>query len=83
MSAERPYVTRVYWDNGRGFARLNGKSYQLEVVPVIDGIPHCTMLDYIPCVIALVQPFAEKVRDLEVHERQSMERWLVSLKGLW
>jgi hypothetical protein len=83
MSVELPYVVRVYWDNGRGFARHIGVHRVLNVQPVIDGLPRWTMLDYIPQVIAIIQPYAERVRDMESREQRNVARWLEELKGLW
>jgi hypothetical protein len=83
MSIELPYLVRVYWDNGRGFARDYGVHRVLDVQPVIEGLPRWTMLDYIPQVIAMIQPYAGRVRDMESHERRCVAHWLDSLKGLW
>lgn len=83
MSGDFPYAVRVYWENGRGFARHVGMHRVLEVQPVIDGLPRWTMLDYIPAVLWLIQPYAERTRDMESHERRSVARWLESMKGLW
>jgi hypothetical protein len=78
-----PYVVRVYFDGGRGIARQSGVQRHLQDAPLIDGLPRFTMLDYVPSVVAMIQPHAEKVRDLTVVEQGCVERWLASSKGLW
>jgi hypothetical protein len=84
MSTHHPYVVRVYFDHGRGFARQIGMPQrELATMPAIEGLPEFLMLDYIPQVIALIQPFGERARDMDAYECRSVARWLETMKGLW
>jgi hypothetical protein len=83
MSTDMPYVVRVYFDNGRGCVRMHGFRRALEIAPAIEGLPPYIMLDYIPASVAMIQPKFEKVRDLWKAERESVEQWLATVKGLW
>jgi hypothetical protein len=83
MSIDLPYLVRLYWDNGRGFARMNKVQRVLTIAPVIEGLPPFIMLDFIPAVVAMVQEPTDKVRDLWPLERASVQRWLDSFGALW
>ena len=83
MSIELPYVVRLYWENGRGVARLHGVQRALEAAPAIEGLPAYDMVDYIPKTVAMIRPVAFGVRDLDRHECSCIERWLEKMRGLW
>lgn len=44
------YPTRLFWENGRGTAKLHGKPVVLHAPPVLPGLPHLkvVMIDWAP-----------------------------------
>jgi hypothetical protein len=83
MSIDLPYPLRLYIDQNAKFIRVGGMPRKLESVPEIDGLPRYTMLDYVPRTVAMIQPYAEGVRDLSPWERECVLIWMLQTKGNW
>jgi hypothetical protein len=83
MSIDMPWPVRLYVDSGTRFVRVGGQPRKLEAVPMIEGLPRYTMLDYVPQVVAMIQPHAEGVRDLSAWERECVLIWMLQAKGNW
>lgn len=84
MSIDLPYPVRLFWENGRGVARWNGKPRMLGAAPAIEGLPVFDMIDYVPSVVEMIRPrgFATRYH-LEPAEKRGIEEWLQTMKGLW
>jgi hypothetical protein len=83
MSIELPWPVRLYVDGNSKFVRVGGQPRKLHAAPIIEGLPRYTMLDYVPQVIAEIQPIAERRRDLSSWERECVLIWMLQAKGSW
>jgi hypothetical protein len=83
MSIEMPHPIRLFVDSRNMFVRLGGMPRKLDSAPMIEGLPRYTMLDYVPQLIAEIQPFASGRRDLSPWERECVLIWMLQAKGNW
>ena len=72
---------RLFYENGRGVARLPGFERLLTKAPAIPGLPPIDMIDYVPLVVAMLRPLMWGQRDLEPHEIEIVRLWLHQQKG--
>lgn len=72
------YPLRLFWDAGRGCAKVPGVLRHLTAAPVIPGLPVLTMIDYTPGVCAMVLPHMGHLRDLTNPERAAIHAWLAA-----
>jgi hypothetical protein len=77
-----PYLTRLYWCGGKGYARLDGdEPVRLTAPPqclpgvVIDAI------DYVPGGVAMVMPRFSGWADMDGEQRAACEHYLRQLFG--
>jgi hypothetical protein len=77
-----PYVTRLYWSGGRGYARLAGEAPLRLVEPpqCLEGIV-VDALDYVPGGVAMVMPRFCGWTDMDGAQRAACERFLRQLFG--
>jgi hypothetical protein len=83
VSVDMPWPVRLYVDSCTMFVRLGGQPRKLETVPAISGLPLYTALDYVPKVIAEIQPVAARKRELSSWERECVLLWMLQAKGNW
>lgn len=70
------YATRLYWQNGRGIAKLHGKTVPLDNAPDI-GVPAVLEVDYIPEIgVANLQTRFERRRDMTPDEVKVCDKLL-------
>lgn len=73
------YATRLYWQNGRGIAKLHGKAVPIDKAPDI-GVPAVIELDYIPEIgVANLQTRFERRRDMTPDEVMACDKLLVEV----
>ena len=70
------YPVRIYYEAGRGCAKIPGRFKTLAAAPMIQGLPLITMIDYAPGVCAMVLPKHGERRDLTVPEIAAVHAWL-------
>lgn len=60
-----PYLTRLYWAGGKGYARLDGEEIRLTAPP--QCLPGVTVdsIDYVPGGVCMVMPRFNGWTDLE------------------
>ena len=74
--SEDLYPVRLFFDSGRGCAKVPGRFKTLTHAPLIQGLPLITMIDYAPGVCAMVLPVMGERRDLTVPEIAAVHAWL-------
>lgn len=77
MIADR-LPTRLWFEAGRGVARLNGHSRLLTQPPRLPKTEVCA-IDYAPGEALIVQPMHEGWRDLRADEVEAVKALLVEL----
>lgn len=73
------YQLRLYWEAGRGCAKVPGRYRNLSHPPQIPGLPSLNMIDYAPGVCAMLQSPYEARRDLTAPEITAVHAWLAHL----
>lgn len=74
--------TRLWWEGGRGVARLHGREVVLTAPPQVPGLD-VVAIDWAPGEASIVMPRNEGWRDLHPHEVAAVRALLEHLtKGL-
>jgi hypothetical protein len=76
-----PYVSRMYWCGGKGYARLDNEELPLTAPPqCLPGVV-VDALDYVPGGVGMVMPRFGGWTDLDGAQRAACEAFLRQLHG--